>query len=359
VLGVEQEQACMQLCAGNHSCSLYTWYNASETLANTCFLMRNCSGISTACRGCFTGPPSCQAGVGTTTQQPEAELGILVTGGFIRSGVDTSSVELLHGDGTPWCRLPELPQDRYYHTQSGLGACGGSPKSATTTTCVRFSGGSWSPSHNLQQARWHHSSWASPAGTVLMGGDYSGSRQTTELLDEATVDSVMHFSLRYDTRFACSIEMAEVVILTGGADTRSLVTVYNNAGFVGDLPSLNTGRYSHGCGHFVNTDNQVVYLVAGGYTGSSYLTSTELLVDGDSSWVEAAPLPLAMSGLGTVSLDNTIISTGGMDSNNAYATILKFDPRTFSWSQVGEMDQTRNYHGASVVRAEDVEQFCV
>ena len=59
-------------------------------------------------------------------------------------------------------------------------------------------------------------------------------------------------------RFACSIEMAEVVILTGGADTMSLVTVYNNAGFVEELPSLNTGRWSHGCGHFVNTDNQVV-----------------------------------------------------------------------------------------------------
>ena len=50
---------------------------------------------------------------------------------------------------------------------------------------------------------------------------------------------------------------------------------------------------------------------------------------------------------------------GGWDDNNVYATILKFDPRTLSWSQVGEMDQGRGYHGASVVRAEDVEQFCV
>ena len=59
-------------------------------------------------------------------------------------------------------------------------------------------------------------------------------------------------------RWACSIQMEEVVILTGGYYTKSLVTVYNNAGFVEELPSLNTGRRSHGCGHFVNTDNQVV-----------------------------------------------------------------------------------------------------
>ena len=50
--------------------------------------------------------------------------------------------------------------------------------------------------------------------------------------------------------------------------------------------------------------------MAGGYTGSSRLASTELLVDGDYSWVEAAPLPFAMEGLGTVSIDNTVISTG-------------------------------------------------
>ena len=70
----------------------------------------------------------------------------------------------------------------------------------------------------------------------------------------ATVNNIYHVIIRY----ACSIELEEVVILTGGADTKSLVTVYNNAGFVEDLPSLNTGRSLHGCGHFVNTDNQVV-----------------------------------------------------------------------------------------------------
>ena len=41
------------------------------------------------------------------------------------------------------------------------------------------------------------------------------------------------------------------------------------------------------------------------------------------------------------------------------ATILKFDPRTLSWSQVGEMVEAREDHAMSVVRAEEVEQFCV
>ena len=53
--------------------------------------------------------------------------------------------------------------------------------------------------------------------------------------------------------------MGDQVIITGGlwmAATR--VTVYNSLGFVADWPTLKIGRVQHGCGHFVNTDNNVV-----------------------------------------------------------------------------------------------------
>ena len=52
--------------------------------------------------------------------------------------------------------------------------------------------------------------------------------------------------------------MEDTVIITGGQYTESKVTVYNTEGWVADWPGLNMGRYDHGCGHFVNTDNQVV-----------------------------------------------------------------------------------------------------
>ena len=52
--------------------------------------------------------------------------------------------------------------------------------------------------------------------------------------------------------------MEEIVILTGGQAYFTQVTAYNTEGFLEEWPSLNTGRYNHECGHFVNTDNQVV-----------------------------------------------------------------------------------------------------
>ena len=50
--------------------------------------------------------------------------------------------------------------------------------------------------------------------------------------------------------------------------------------------------------------------------------------------------------------------TGGSTRGDILATILKFDPTSVSWSRVGKMTKARSSHGASVVRAKEVEQFC-
>ena len=52
--------------------------------------------------------------------------------------------------------------------------------------------------------------------------------------------------------------MEEVVVITGGLYTETKVTVYNTEGWVKDWPELQTGGWEHACGHFINTDNQVV-----------------------------------------------------------------------------------------------------
>ena len=63
---------------------------------------------------------------------------------------------------------------------------------------------------------------------------------------------------KHHPRAACGIELSEVLVVTGGMETQSRVTAYNEDGFLADLPSLGQGRYNHACGHFVNTDNKMV-----------------------------------------------------------------------------------------------------
>ena len=53
-----------------------------------------------------------------------------------------------------------------------------------------------------------------------------------------------------------------------------------------------------------------VYLVTGGYTGFSSLSSTEVLLQGAAQWMEVGALPVATQGLRAVSFNNKILVAG-------------------------------------------------
>ena len=115
--------------------------------------------------------------------------------------------------------------------------------------------------------------------------------------------------------------------MTGGWHTQATVSRYTMAqGWVEDLPTLNQGRYDHGCAAFAGDNGQVLlrkvekwmvfclhlyfqnFLVAGGSNGYHLLDSTEVFRDG--VWTVVAPLPVALEGVRGVTLDNTVFMTG-------------------------------------------------
>merc|ERR1711915_425590 len=123
------------------------------------------------------------------------------------------------------------------------------------------------------------------------------------------------------------------------------------------------GRYVHGCGHYFNDQMERVFLVAGGAAAggdSGYeLTSTETLIEGGQAWNFQQPLPTARYGLQGISLLDTVIMTGGVDTNsNGNADVLAFVPQFSNWLKIGSMKNTRYYHGASLVKISDVIDFC-
>ena len=91
----------------------------------------------------------------------------------------TTSVELLlmdsqTGQVTKNCSLPDLPENRNYHTVDGNMVCGGrkmtSPKSFFDNCISLQTGGVWKETHKLLTRRYHHSSWQVCEGVVLLGG---------------------------------------------------------------------------------------------------------------------------------------------------------------------------------------------
>ena len=99
---------------------------------------------------------------------------------------------------------------------------------------------------------------------------------------------------------------------------------YGEAGFIRYLPDLNQGRYGHGCSHYEDGEGRKVnidinyspliivqtYIVAGGYTGSNRLSSTEVLVETGSAWNLSGELPSPRHALRGVNIENKIVMTG-------------------------------------------------
>ena len=57
------------------------------------------------------------------------------------------------------------------------------------------------------------------------------------------------------------------------------------------------------------------YIVAGGYTGSDDLSSTEVLVETGSAWTLTGELPSPRSALRGANIDNKIVMTGNCTHN--------------------------------------------
>jgi len=267
-------------------------------------------------------------------------------------------VDLLFNNGSYYCGLPALPDNRWGHSQNGFVTCGGFFSTNTRKSCLTFADGEWQQSHYpLLEERYWFSSWqTSNGGIVLIGSN--GSPYTSEVID-ADGNTESGFDLPDDTRYTCSIEDNDEdrVILTGGSDTRNKVSVFDKNGFVEQLPDLLTGRYDHACGFFINNDNNKVLLVAGGLN-SDYLKSTETLIIGSASWQTAGSLPNAVRGIRGVSISNRIISTGGYNFGEYFDSVLEFNQETRDWKLVGHLSKPRAVHAASVVPLKEAAQYC-
>ena len=119
-------------------------------------------------------------------------------------------------------------------------------------------------------------------------------------------------------------------------------------------------------------------MIGGGY--GDYLSSTEMMVKGDSSWLEVPDsLPARMAGLRSISVNNQIITSGKLeifveiicifdilyqlcilflgaydgDADEYSDKILMFNKDTRKFDQIGKLEQKRGYHSMCLVSLSD------
>jgi len=288
-----------------------------------------------------------------TTTTTATGQGLLVAGGWNGSNY-LDVVEIINLESLSSCIVDVyLDQPRYAHTGDGDLVCGGANGDHNIGSCHNIVTGT---NISLIDERFLHLSWSTGQEILLLGGAYTS--RTTELITGDTTQA--GFDLKYDTYRACGFadEDDDTFIITGGEYTGTTVATvsrYNKNGWMEDLPSLNTGRRDHACGSYLNNDGNRIYLVTGGYDGND-LSSTEMMVKGDSSWSEVQnSLPARMSGLRIISGNNEIITSGGydVDAGEYSDKILMFNKETREFEQIGKLEQRRNVHSMSLVSLSD------
>jgi len=175
------------------------------------------------------------------------------------------------------------------------------------------------------------------------------------------------FSIKHgDNKQGCAVQPVpggEVVLLGGGGcfwcpgEPHPHVERYDQTGHLGSLPDMLTARFEHACGFFSDATGKPVLLVAGGSSnhvvkGGNRIANTEILLPGASSWIEATPLPKAMSGIRAASLpDGSGLLLTGMDT-----TILTYNLATQQWEKVGCLEKT---YGLHATLAGDLASLCL
>ena len=115
-----------------------------------------------------------------------ANLVVMVTGGQGVTDSVKTSVELLSSNGTRLCSLPNLPEKKWQHSQTGVLACGGGSRGSGSAykSCFKFTDSRWKKSHTMGTSRYGHTGWASPQGVLLIGGTDTQSQTSAELLTD-------------------------------------------------------------------------------------------------------------------------------------------------------------------------------
>lgn len=108
----------------------------------------------------------------------------------------SSMVEVISPTGNVSCQVPQLPNERYFHTMDNNTICGGGGGSVTWTSCIKITPSGWVQTHNLTQISFAHSSWVVEDGIILIGGTGSNARDYSEMAkwDGTTRES---FGLEY------------------------------------------------------------------------------------------------------------------------------------------------------------------
>jgi len=262
-------------------------------------------------------------------------------------GADYKDVEIidLASTETTCESLPNFP----YSNMESVGdigfdnepiICGGAKNGKA---CHIYSDGQWKVGPSLIGGRFIAAMIKTDHGLIISGGrDY----QTTvflssqEILTSSGWESTT--SLPKPVMGHCLVNLNSTHMSIGGHDGTYLddVNILNlNTEQWTTGPNLNTPRFDHSCAKILAEDGKEIILVIGGYA-PEHLDSVEVLMPGDTQWVEGPPLPKPIYDAQLVQdAAGGVVLIGGFSIDAALDTLYKLSSLDEGWQL---MDQKLN-----------------
>jgi hypothetical protein len=233
---------------------------------------------------------------------------LLICGGY-DSDTDTCEVINLASSASTCKNPPNFPAT-VYAAIGGLGfkgnpiLCGGCQNDVRSNNCYSLENNEWVSSASMNSVRVYAAAAQLQDGKLLVtgGADGSGSRlNSAEMLTEEGWESNMP-SLPVTIYCHCMVTVNSTTVMVIGGFKNGLgyagKTFYFTFGEESwtEGPELKNKRAWHSCGKIRrNKESQEMSIIAaGGWDGSSYFSSVEILDEGSNEWQTGPELPFGI-----------------------------------------------------------------
>jgi N-acetylneuraminic acid mutarotase len=232
---------------------------------------------------------------------------LLICGGY--SAINTCEVISLESSAITCKNPPDFPAT-VYRAIGGLGiqetpiVCGGRQDNSNSNSCYSLEDNEWVSYDSMSSVRVDFAVARLQDGTLLVtgGNDKSGSSSnTSETLTEVGWESnTPPLPVTLSGHCMVTVNSTNVMVIGGHQNDKiSGKTLYFTVGEEDwtEGPELKNKRTFHSCGK-IRRDKEgqeLSIIVAGGQDGSSYLSSVEILNEGDNEWQTGPELPFGIN----------------------------------------------------------------
>jgi hypothetical protein len=289
---------------------------------------------------------------------------------LICSGDNTATCEVINlASSASTCKNPPIFPALVYGAIGGLGfkgipiICGGDQKDVPSNKCYSFENNEWVSSASMNSERVNAAAAQLQDGKLLVTGGWNGSgfslNSAEMLTEEGWESNIPSLPVTIYAHCMVTVNSTTVMVIGGVQNSQySGKTFYFTFGEESwtEGPELKNKRKYHSCGKIRrNKESQEMsIIVAGGYYGSSSLSSVEILDECSNEWQTGPELPFGIDNSQMVEDQNRgVVLIGGESSSVSNLDTLYQLPhggQDAAWTKIEQKMKTgRSYHTAFLV----------